>query len=1274
MVKAYLKYAQEASFGIVSSANAAHSAVFDKSGKMAVVPALENAAMWNIRPGLLTKIFRGKSGIDVTSLARSPNGTHFAVGFSDGSIRIYDSRTTLEEGEEERESGATLTVPSAIVLQGHRRAVTVLRYNSAGNLLASGGADTDIIVWDVLSEAGQCRLRGHTDAVTDLAFVGRYNALISSSKDTLVKVWDLDTQHCLQTLVGHTGEVWSIAVDEREGFLVTGSADAEMRVWRLDRAPFSEEERHYELALRQQRENRTKLTGPAPDPAAGHQPAAPAEPSGEDVGTAAFLAASTAEPGSFLPLAHYEGSLSRRDTERAGAVRFVEGPLPAGPEGAPTPAPESRAPAMWLLCQGKGVSVEVFRVRSDAEAVRHARRRQRRQQQKGADDEGTADGEGDDAPSETEPQPDGPEATLGQKRSREAKQTQPGQKRTRQCETKVSTPLRSQPPTPPPVNACVAPSRMALSHDARADGWPWWLRMATVQVEVIASDRFYSVGLLKCSAKIAAMDVRATSPAQHTIEVLAALHNNSIETYRLSLPVSGAASSGPEGTAAPSAALPEAVRAQLAATGSATLAGMGEPVLAARIEDPGHRTGIRALALSTDSGPCFAPPRPPSARSPRLLQALGLGVRWPRHALTNEGPSPPFSSSRPPAMVATSSAGSTKVWNTQTHRCLRTLATGYGLSVCFVPGNRYLVLGTKSGVLELWDVAAAVLLEAVKAHQGPVRPRLAGASPAYPLASSSSSSSRPSPLAPPSVSAVLVPIGFCGLVCSWTVRGTSDPQVWALAIRPDGRGMMSGGGDHEVRFWDFELISAPPAAQPSDDQPEGQPDAAPAPADGAAPAPKRLSMVHTRTLKLNDDVLCLAYTPNMRHICAGLLDSTIQVFFEDTLKFAMSMYGHKMPVLALDCSSDGALLVSGSADKNVRIWGLDFGNCHRSLFAHEEAVTAVRFVPETHYFFSAGKDRLVKYWDGDRFEEVAALEGHHAEVCALAITSDGAHLISSSLDRTVRLWKRTDEQLFAGEDREARLEQALDEQAVTFHQDDKAIAKATAESVRAGEDLMEALVTADAETEALDDARKAGLAPSPNPLLLGLSPARYVLRSLKQVPASTLENVLSVLPFASVARLLPYVATWLQEVATSPPFLHGLEVELVHRSLMHLLSLHQAQLATTNSAPLRETMERLAQAAPALLRREKDTMGFNMAALSFLQRKIDANANSFFRVEERLRAIAEARKTRSRARGARKRSRQQDKAADQQQEPQPDPTVSVPRRMQKKAASRRPKK
>ena len=127
------------------------------------------------------------------------------------------------------------------------------------------------------------------------------------------------------------------------------------------------------------------------------------------------------------------------------------------------------------------------------------------------------------------------------------------------------------------------------------------------------------------------------------------------------------------------------------------------------------------------------------------------------------------------------------------------------------------------------------------------------------------------------------------------------------------------------------------------------------------PAGRKPAVAHTHAQascrdtinsSLSNQCLCM---PVGKLIAVALLDSTVKVFFTDTLKFFLSLYGHKLPVLSMDISSDSTLLVTGSADKNIKIWGLDFGDCHKSLFAHADSVMQVAFVPNTHYVFSVGE-------------------------------------------------------------------------------------------------------------------------------------------------------------------------------------------------------------------------------------------------------------------------------------------------------------------------------
>lgn len=58
------------------------------------------------------------------------------------------------------------------------------------------------------------------------------------------------------------------------------------------------------------------------------------------------------------------------------------------------------------------------------------------------------------------------------------------------------------------------------------------------------------------------------------------------------------------------------------------------------------------------------------------------------------------------------------------------------------------MVGTKTGELILYDIAASSMLSTYKAHNGP---------------------------------------------------------VWGINVRPDGRGLVSGSADKDVKFWDFEM-------------------------------------------------------------------------------------------------------------------------------------------------------------------------------------------------------------------------------------------------------------------------------------------------------------------------------------------------------------------------------------------------------------------------------------------------------------------------------------
>lgn len=344
----------------------------------------------------------------------------------------------------------------------------------------------------------------------------------------------------------------------------------------------------------------------------------------------------------------------------------------------------------------------------------------------------------------------------------------------------------------------------------------------------------------------------------------------------------------------------------------------------------------------------------------------------------------------------------------------------------------------------------------------------------------------------------------------------ANSAIWSLAVRPDGRGFCSGSADKTVKFWSFSVQSSGISAQVE------------------------------RQLVLPSDVLCVRYNPTKASaqllVAVALLDNTLRVFYEDSCKLFLTLYGHKLPVMCVDVSYDSQLLVSGSADKTIKLWGLDFGDCHRSLHAHDDSVTCVRFQPQTHFFFSAGKDGMVKYWDADRAEQILLLSGHKGAVWSLDLSFDGSQVFTAGQDRSVRVWARTEDLVFVEEEKERALDAQVDSSLDKEKQDERVgevsvAALSSAESARGAELLMQAMDLVEeelalrAEQEALaaskkesekdeEQKKKKARKEEANPLLLGLSPLQYLQRALRMIKGPDLEPALLVLPMHYVKRLL----------------------------------------------------------------------------------------------------------------------------------------------------------
>jgi len=101
-------------------------------------------------------------------------------------------------------------------------------------------------------------------------------------------------------------------------------------------------------------------------------------------------------------------------------------------------------------------------------------------------------------------------------------------------------------------------------------------------------------------------------------------------------------------------------------------------------------------------------------------------------------------------MLLSAGPGTAKVWNVRTRNVIRSWDCGFALCSAFLPGDKIVVLGTKEGTLELFDLPSSSTVDTVKAHEG---------------------------------------------------------HLWSCQVSPDRKGLVTGSADKTVKFWSLDVVT-----------------------------------------------------------------------------------------------------------------------------------------------------------------------------------------------------------------------------------------------------------------------------------------------------------------------------------------------------------------------------------------------------------------------------------------------------------------------------------
>lgn len=116
-------------------------------------------------------------------------------------------------------------------LRGHTDIIETIAFSPGGQLLASGGQDYGIRLWDLPSGKNLKVLPGHSDWINKVIFHPEGNILASASDDKTIKLWDIASGELINSFSGHTFWVKDLVFSSRGDTLISGSVDKTVRYW-----------------------------------------------------------------------------------------------------------------------------------------------------------------------------------------------------------------------------------------------------------------------------------------------------------------------------------------------------------------------------------------------------------------------------------------------------------------------------------------------------------------------------------------------------------------------------------------------------------------------------------------------------------------------------------------------------------------------------------------------------------------------------------------------------------------------------------------------------------------------------------------------------------------------------------------------------------------------------------------------------------------------------------------------------------------------------------
>jgi serine/threonine protein kinase len=155
----------------------------------------------------------------ILSVAASPNLSQIASGDKNRKVQLRRWESIGNSLQELR--------PEA---SGY---VCAVKFSPDGKILASGGADRQIRLWNTDTSKIIYTLDGHLESITAIEFMPNGKILVSTGADRTIRFWDLESKQLLKTIEAHEHKIHALAISRDGQIVVSGGSDCNVRIQQL---------------------------------------------------------------------------------------------------------------------------------------------------------------------------------------------------------------------------------------------------------------------------------------------------------------------------------------------------------------------------------------------------------------------------------------------------------------------------------------------------------------------------------------------------------------------------------------------------------------------------------------------------------------------------------------------------------------------------------------------------------------------------------------------------------------------------------------------------------------------------------------------------------------------------------------------------------------------------------------------------------------------------------------------------------------------------------